>query len=81
MDATIYQMDTFRSRLGQRSILTAAPYFPMQMASVGLGIFQVVTSFWAAYAGGMLSCHHRLVQAAFSTNSNAPSKTASPQPW
>lgn len=81
MDATIYQMESFRSRLGQRSILTEIPYFPMQMASVGLGIFQAATSFWAAYAGGMLSCHHKLVQAAFSINSNAPSKTASPQHW
>lgn len=81
MDATIYQMESFRSRLGPRSTLTAIPYFPMQMASVGLDIFRVATSFWAAYAGGMLSCHHKLVRAAFSTNLNAPNKTANPQPW
>lgn len=32
-------------------------------------------------AGGMLSCHHKLVRAAFSINLNAPNNTANPQPW
>ena len=79
MDAQLYQLDTLRSQRNTR--LFTERCFQTQLVSAGLELLTNATAFWVAYSAAMVSCHHKVLSAAFSPCLKLPKETGNPSGW
>lgn len=79
MDATIYQLDAMRSQRNTRQFMEKC--FQMPLASDGLALLTSATVFWVQYSAAMVSCHHKVLSAAFSPCLKLPKETGNPSGW
>ena len=79
MDAIVYQLDDLRRQHSSRMFMEKFSVMPM--TSGGLELLTSATAFWVAYSAAMVSCHHKVLSAAFSPCLRLPKATEAPSGW